>query len=256
MTNAHDPQTSSAQADATDRSLAYWLRATAALTARETDAALAAAGTTRRERRVLNALSGDSERAERLRERLERGGKRLFTLVERGLIVRAEDGWQLTAAGETVRDRANAAVREVQARVTESVPEADFETTLATLEAISRELGWTEETRLPRGGRGHGHGRGFGRGHGHGHGHGFGRGHDVGRGHGHHPHHPDHQGAGFEHAGFGRGGCDHTGSGHTGHQGHQGHGGRGGRGHGGHGRGFERGFTAGFAAAQRTDEAR
>ena len=208
-----------ADADA-PRSLASWLRIAEAMIARERAAALSAAGVTRGEFRILSGLAAD-ELPERLRERLARGGKRLFALEARGWIAATADGWELTEAGETVRERADAALSAADLRVSESVPAAELEAARATLESLARELGWTEGLRLPRRGpRGH-RGHGGPRDH---RDHRDHRGHRGHRGHGHREHmHPGH----FPHP-------------HDGHRPHP--------------RGFERGFTAGFAAARRAED--
>ena len=255
------------------RSLASWLRIAEAMIARERATALAAAGVTRGEFRILSGLAAD-ELPERLRERLSRGGKRLFALEARGWIAATADGWELTEAGETVRDRAAAALSAADLRISESVPAAEFEAARATLESLARELGWTEGLRLPRRGprghRGHGGPRDH-RGHrGHGHREHMHPGHDHGdHDHGGHCHrgqmHPGHDFRGHEHRGHdhrGRGAgseCRHPQAEHHPHSGHfpqphTGHFPHPRDGHRPHPRGFERGFTAGFAAARRAED--
>jgi len=125
-------------------------------------------------------------------------------------------------------DKLAAAVKAVQDAATASLPADDLAATLRTLEAIARELGWSEEQQQA------GPWRGFARGPwaGFGPGRGFGRGWTGAPGfeHGH----------GYEHAhAFG-----HHADCHGGH----------GRGHGRHPkreRAYERGFEAGFEAAHR-----
>lgn len=190
----------------TTRPFGYWLRAADHLLARELETAFQAEGITRREGRLLRLLAGDVVSPE-LSERLQRhGGKKLRGLVERGWVAETDGTWTLTDEGRAVAARLDASVDGVCARVSSAVSDEDLATTLASLEAIARELGWNPDERMPRGagrhgfgpgrrgfGPGHGFGPGFGPGHGFGpgahafgprHGHGFGRDADGGHGHG------------------------------------------------------------------------
>lgn len=216
------------------RPLGYWLRTVDRLLAREFAEAFAAEDITRRDWRVLSVIAGDVEAPELL-ERLR--GKRLRSLDERGWVTRTDDGWALTDEGRAAKERLGAIVAGVRAKVAGAVSDADYTTTVASLEAIARGLGWDGSERMPRArgrGRGFRRGRGFGRG--------FGRDADsdddfgARRGFGPHPGHR-HPGHGGHH---GRTGCGHD---------------RGdvrGRGP-GHRRtedAYERGFAAGFARGE------
>lgn len=180
----------------TTRPFGYWLRAADHLLARELETAFQAEGITRREGRLLRLLAGDVVSPE-LSERLQRhGGKKLRGLVERGWVAETDGTWTPTDEGRAVAARLDASVDGVRARVSSAVSDEDLATTLASLEAIARELGWNPDERMPRGAGRHGFGpgrRGFGPGHGFGpgahafgprHGHGFGRDADGGHGHG------------------------------------------------------------------------
>ena len=141
-------------------------------------------GITRRDWRMLNLLAGEA-RDERLAERLHSKPHALHHLAERGWIAGAPP--VLTEAGREARDRLEVQVRALRERVAGAVSAEDFATTLRSLEAIARELGWDESDPMPRGHRG-GRRHGFG-GHRFGGGHGFGGWHGAGKGHafGHHP---------------------------------------------------------------------
>ncbi|MEZ5213617.1 MAG: hypothetical protein R2692_01755 [Microbacterium sp.] len=180
----------------TTRPFGYWLRAADHLLARELETAFQAEGITRREGRLLRLLAGDVVSPE-LSERLQRhGGKKFRGLVERGWVAETDGTWTPTDEGRAVAARLDASVDGVRARVSSAVSDEDLATTLASLEAIARELGWNPDERMPRGAGRHGFGpgrRGFGPGHGFGpgahafgprHGHGFGRDADGGHGHG------------------------------------------------------------------------
>lgn len=274
------------------RPLGFWLRAVDGLITDEFATVFQGEGVTRRDWMLLNALAGDVD-SSALAERLARRPKRLRSLEKRGWAEEQGDGtWVLTAEGRAAKERLGDLVDGVRARVAGAVSPEDFATTVASLEAIARELGWDESE--PQRGFGRffgpgfgdragdepGFGRGFGPRPGFGPGFrpgppwaygprpGFGPGFDPRRawaegwgeedgcrGHSHHGHHAHgHHG----HAGHGFG--------HHGHAEHHGHAGehgphrhdRSGRGKRHDGRGseaaYERGFDAGYArgAAERS----
>lgn len=215
--------------DTTDtRPFGYWLRTVDALLHREFAAAFENEGASRRDWMLLSIVAGDRAGGA---ERLARKGKRLRMLEDRGWIVRTDDGWELTDEGRAAKERLGAIVDGIRARVSGAVSSDDFATTMATLEAVARELGWDEGMRMPRRGFGRrfGHRLGFGPG---GHGgfeRGFGEAEHAGHGRGCHGHHPGADGAAFD--------------GHRGrhpHHEHRGHRARRAE------RAYERGFTAGF----------
>jgi hypothetical protein len=248
------------------RPLGYWLRTVDALITTEFARAFDGEGVTRRDWMLLNMIAGDVD-APGFAENLARKGKRLRGLEQRGWVDETGDGsWVLTDEGRAAKERLGAIVEGVRARVAGAVPPEDYATTVASLEAIARALGWDENARMPRPGFGRGFGRAFGRGFGPGpFGHdihhdfgpnlhkgfrpGFGPGggptampDDAYCGHGHradHSHEPEHghrgdHGRHREHGGFG----------YPHHERHN-HRGRG-QGRGGE-RAYERGFDAGFA---------
>jgi hypothetical protein len=238
------------------RPLGYWLRTVDALISTEFAKAFDGEGVTRRDWMLLNVLAGEVD-APGFAERLARKGKRLRGLEQRGWVEETGDGsWVLTDEGRAAKERLGAIVDGVRSRVAGAVPPEDYATTVASLEAIARALGWDENARMPGPGFGRGFGRAFGRGFGPGP-----FGHDI-----HHDFGPNlHRG--FR-PGFGPGGGptampddEHCGHGHHSEHGHQQHGhhtDHGGFGHGRHRhhgtsegqggeRAYERGFDAGFA---------
>ena len=174
------------------RPLGFWLR----VIDRRLDDAMreffAADGLTRRDWRRLNLVAGTVSDP-RLSAKLAARPERVQPLVERGWVDGEPGAWRLTEAGEAARASLRDRVSSLRAKVAGAVSPEDFATTLASLEAIARELGWNEDERMPRGRR-----RGFGRGLGHPHGgEGFGQRHGgTGFGHRRGEHHH-------------RGGCDH-----------------------------------------------
>jgi hypothetical protein len=166
------------------RPLGYWLRVIDRRLDDRMRELFAAEGLNRRDWRRLNLIAGtvtDSRMTEKLASRPER----VAPLVDRGWVAGEPGAWTLTEAGEAAHTRLLEQVSILRAEVAGPVSPDDFATTLASLEAIARTLGWNEDERMPRRhGRGFGHRRGFDhdRDSEHGHGH----------GHGHHDHDGDH----------------------------------------------------------------
>ena len=177
----------------TDRPFGFWLKVVDRRLSEEMETLFAADGITRRDWRLLNLLAG-SATDERLAERLRAKPHALHHLVERGWVEGVPP--VLTESGREALARLDEQVATLRARIASAVPAEDFATTLRTLEAVARELGWDESQPMPRGKRG-------GRRHGWGHRHGFGRrfgaphGFDPEAAHGFGPH-------GFGPHGFGR----------------------------------------------------
>ena len=172
MNTGHENTDTDAAGD-DPRPLGTWLRIVDALIAREHDAGFAGEEASRRDWMLLSVLSGDV-RAPGMAERLARKGTRLRDLAARGWVREQADGtWVLTDEGRAARERLGGVVDGIRARVTGAVSPEDLATTLASLEAIARALGWDETMPEPR----HGHRPGFG--------------HRPGRpGRGHRPGHP------------------------------------------------------------------
>lgn len=202
--------TENTSAQNTPRPFGFWLRAVDRLLTREFESAFAAEGVSRRDWRLLSLLDGDVAFPE-LSERLQRhGGKKLRGLVERGWVVESDGAWALTDDGRAAKARLAETVEGIRSRASEAVSADDFATTLASLEAIARELGWSDGDGIPRSRRGFGPRGGRHGLHdecGRGHRHGDAPRHAHGRAHGHHAGH--HRGEhayerGFD-AGFARG---------------------------------------------------
>ncbi|SIT86204.1 MarR family winged helix-turn-helix transcriptional regulator [Microbacterium sp. RU33B] len=242
MNTAHDqdiPSTPDEGVPTDRRPLGYWLRVVDALLTREFATAFENEEVSRREWMLLSIIAGDVERPG-LAERFARKGKKLRSLEDRGWVAQTADGtWSLTDEGRAAKERLGGIVDGLRSRVAGAVPPEDFATTMASLEAIARELGWDDEARMPRHGFGRGGRRGFGPGlrpgfgPGHRFGPGFGPGREFGPGHG------DGRGRVFPHDGDGHG----RGRDCAPHGGHPHHGRGGARAE----QAYERGFDAGFA---------
>ena len=235
----------------TTHPIGFWLRVVDAKIREQFDEAFTNEGASRRDWMLLSMLDGDAPHpgfAERFARKAGRGrgGKRLAELDERGWVSRADGNWTLTDDGRQAKERLGAIVTDIRSRVSGAVTPEQFDTTLASLEAIARELGWDESQPLPRRRGRFGH-RGFGPGMHHGFGHGMHHGdhaHGMHHGdHGHRMHHGDHGHGRHEHP------CAH---GHHGRRGHD-HDHR--RGQHRAERAYERGFEAGFAKANPSPDA-
>src|SRR5688572_16061363 len=131
------------------RPFGYWLR----VIDRRLDEAMrelfAAEGITRRDWRRLNLVAGTVSDP-RMSEKLAARPERVQPLVERGWVEGEPGAWRLTEAGNAARASLHERVSSLRARVAGAVSPEDFATTVASLEAISRELGWNEGERMPR----------------------------------------------------------------------------------------------------------
>ena len=141
------------------RPLGFWLRTVDGLITREFAAAFADADIDRRDWMILNVLSGDVDAPGLRRALRPPRGRRLRGLAERGWVEEQGDGtWALTDEGRAARERLGEIVDGIRSRVAGAVSPDDYATTMASLEAIARELGWEEGQRMPRGGFGRGRG--------------------------------------------------------------------------------------------------
>ncbi|GAA4374008.1 MarR family winged helix-turn-helix transcriptional regulator [Agromyces bauzanensis] len=138
------------------RPLGFWLKLVDRRISEEIEALFADDGITRRDWQMLNLLAGTA-RDEHLAERLHAKPHALHRLVERGWVAGFPP--EITEAGREARGRLESQVSALRERVAGAVSPEDFATTLRSLEAIARELGWDESQSLPRGRRG---GRRFG----------------------------------------------------------------------------------------------
>ncbi|MGR0318746.1 hypothetical protein [Agromyces sp. ZXT2-3] len=130
------------------RPLGFWLKVVDRRIAAELDAALADRGVTRRDWRRLNLVAGEV-RDERLEARLAARPHKLDDLVERGWVTGGPGAWSLTDSGRGALDALTTSVQAVRERVRSAVSDEEYATTVASLEAIARELGWDGSTPEP-----------------------------------------------------------------------------------------------------------
>ncbi|HEX6954111.1 MAG TPA: hypothetical protein VF156_04450 [Agromyces sp.] len=151
--HAHDRDASEAP-----RPLGFWLKTVDRLVSREFAAAFDDLDVTRREWRLLNLIAGDVP-DERLTAKLAARPHLVASLVDRGWVAEHDGAWRVTDDGRAALSSLGEHVNRIRSRVADAVPAEDYATTLATLEAIARELGWDEEAeRAERPHRHFGHG--------------------------------------------------------------------------------------------------
>lgn len=138
--------------------LGYWLKLVDQLIDQQFAATLDEHGVTRRQWQLLNVLSqGDSTLAE-LDAAVapflnpdahgtgvgESSEEHLAELVESAWVVRAESGYSLTEQGYGAFTRLAAVVAEAREGLVAGVEPAEYDTTIAVLERMARNLGWSE----------------------------------------------------------------------------------------------------------------
>lgn len=147
------------------RPLGYWLRAIEGPLRHTMREAFASFGVTRREWRTLTTLHAAPSTVADIEAALppHRHGARtlqqlLDGFVARGWATADRGSYALTAEGERIHDAVLTNVQTVRARVTDGIPDADYATTMATLEKIAVNVGWQPGQRpmRRRGPRGHG----------------------------------------------------------------------------------------------------
>ncbi|TQJ30257.1 hypothetical protein [Microbacterium sp. SLBN-146] len=139
------------------RPLGSWLRVVDGLISAEFAEAFAAEGIDRRDWMLLSVMAGEAD-VPPFAAKLARRGKRLRRLEERGWASEQSDGtWTLTDEGRQAKERLGAILDGIRQRVAGAVSPEDFATTMASLEAIARELGGDDpDAHAWRGGRGFG----------------------------------------------------------------------------------------------------
>jgi hypothetical protein len=155
------------------RPLGYWLRAIEGPLRDSMREAFATFGVSRREWRTLTTLHAGAASAAEVEAGLPPrrhghghgpGAERrspeqvLDGFVARGWAVLDGGSYALTAEGERIHDAVLTNVQGVRAAVTAGIPDADYATTMATLERIAQNVGWEPGQRPVRPGRGRGHG--------------------------------------------------------------------------------------------------
>jgi hypothetical protein len=129
--------------------IGYWLRVIDRSLDDRMRELFAAEGITRGDWRRLNLIGG-AVVDPRLSERLAARPEKVAPLVARGWVAGELDALTLTEAGEAARASLLERVSALRSVVAGAVSPDDFATTLASLEAIARTLGWIEDERMSR----------------------------------------------------------------------------------------------------------
>jgi hypothetical protein len=132
---------------AEDRPIGWWLKQVDRLIEESFDRMLAGEGIGRRHWQTLNAVAGGADTPAALGVALapfRPGGPAptviLDQLIARGWVQNAAGRITVTPAGSAARGRLIVAVRDHRARITEGVDEAEYRTTVATLQRMARNL--------------------------------------------------------------------------------------------------------------------
>ncbi|WP_345421668.1 MarR family transcriptional regulator [Pseudonocardia xishanensis] len=130
-----------------DKPIGWWLRRVDGLIESSMDRVLADEGIGRRHWQALNAIAGGADTAAALDAALapfagSGPAARLVLdqLLARHWVQQAAGRITVTPTGSAARGRLVVAIRDYRARITEGVSEADYRTTVETLQRIARNL--------------------------------------------------------------------------------------------------------------------
>ncbi len=132
------------------RPIGFWLKLLDRLIDERFEAVLEEHGVTRRQWQLLNVLQRgpatleqlDTAVAPFLEDEGESSAEHLEELVGSGWV---DPGYSLTESGITALEGLGKAVGEMRNRMSEGVAEEDYATTLAVLERMARNLGWSDD---------------------------------------------------------------------------------------------------------------
>jgi hypothetical protein len=132
------------------RPIGFWLKLVDRLIDQRFEMVLEEHGVTRRQWQLLNVLKRgpapleqlDTGVAPFLDDEGESSAEHLEELVGSGWVA---PGYSLTEAGVTAMDGLGHAVEELRNGMSEGIADEDYATTLAVLERMARNLGWSED---------------------------------------------------------------------------------------------------------------
>jgi uncharacterized alpha-E superfamily protein len=138
------------------RPIGFWLKLVDRLIDEQFEAILTEHGVTRRQWQLLNVLDrGDADIATLDAavapflagdpDDPESSVEHLAELLESGWIAREQDRYTVTEVGSTAFERLRLVVGEQRQAVGEGLTEEQYAETLAVLERMARNLGWTDE---------------------------------------------------------------------------------------------------------------
>lgn len=145
MNSAQNPNT----IPSGQRPLGFWLKVIDRKLAVATHEVFTEYGIGRRDWRRLSVIARGIEGSP-FAARLAAHPEKVAPLVERGWVQGDPGAWTLTEAGQTAHDELRERISGIKAQVVGSVSAEDLTTTVTTLEAIARGLGYTEGERTAR----------------------------------------------------------------------------------------------------------
>jgi hypothetical protein len=138
---------------AASRPIGFWLRLVDRLLEERFAGVLEEHGITRGQWQLLNVVSRGGATGEVVERAVEPFTGADGTPVSSQLAELLESGWveldgteyRLTRRGEVAHDRLAVVIGELRTHSTEGISSDDYASTLATLERMARNLGWTDE---------------------------------------------------------------------------------------------------------------
>ncbi|TXN27758.1 MarR family transcriptional regulator [Lacisediminihabitans profunda] len=135
------------------RPIGFWLKLVDRLIDERFALTLEEHGVTRRQWQLLNVLARGNATVEALDAAVEpvlaaddgeSADEHLAELVDSGWVAVTPSGYELTEHGHTALNGLSAVVQANRELASEGVTEEEYDRTLATLERIARNLGWSE----------------------------------------------------------------------------------------------------------------
>jgi hypothetical protein len=138
---------------ADQRPIGFWLKLVDRLIDAQFATTLEEHGVTRRQWQLLNVLARTPATSEQLDAAVapfltpdddESSGDHLAELIESTWVSATTMGYQLTDRGRGAFDRLSSVVTEQRTTMSAGVSEAEYVTTVSSLETMARNLGWSE----------------------------------------------------------------------------------------------------------------
>ncbi len=138
---------------ADQRPIGFWLKLVDGLIEEQFATTLDEHGVTRRQWQLLNVLARGESSVEQLDAAIapflatdsdDSSLDHLSELIESSWVDATPSGYELTERGRSALARLTAVVSDQRTRMTTDLTEADYVTTIATLERMASNLGWSE----------------------------------------------------------------------------------------------------------------